>query len=91
MGQDCNYFVPFGPFRAPMGPYRASKNDHRGHGSVHAKFQPVASHGDPFRANLVPSTLYQVLGDPVPKYLGSQVLGYLGTQVPKHPGSQVAG
>ena len=45
-----------------MGPYGALKNDHQGRGSVHAKFQPVASHGDPFRANLVLSTLYQVLG-----------------------------
>ena len=35
-----------------MGPYGALKNDHWGRGSVHAKFQPVASHGDPFRANM---------------------------------------
>ena len=65
MARDWNYFAPFGSIWAHwglMGPFRALKNDHRGHGSVHAKFEPVASHGDPFRANLVPSTLYQVLG-----------------------------
>ena len=69
MARDWNYFAPFGSIWAHwglMGPYRALKSDHWGHGSVHAKFQPVASHGDPFRANLVPSTLGQVLGT---KYL----------------------
>ena len=35
-----------------MGPHGTLKNDHGGRGSVHAKFQPVASHGDPIRANL---------------------------------------
>ena len=65
VSRDCNYLAPFERTWAhwgPMGPYRALKNDHRGHGSVHAKFQPVASHGDPFRANLVASTWYQALG-----------------------------
>ena len=41
----------------PMGPLvivRALKNDRRRRGSVHAKFQPVASHGDPFRDILGP-------------------------------------
>ena len=71
MARDWNYFGPFGSIWAHwgiMGPNGALKSDHWGYGSVHTKFEPVASHGDPFRANLVPSTstLYQVLGT---KYL----------------------
>ena len=82
MARDWNYFAPFGSIWAHwglMGPYRALKSDHWGHGSVHAKFQPVASHGDPFRANLEPSTLYLVLGTKYlvpstwPKVLGTKL------------------